>query len=839
MPESLEFAFECSLANGLHVRPASHLSEIANRFASAVRLTNLRTGAGADLKSVLATVAADVRPGDRYSVTIDGPDQEPAGAELRRFIDQDLAACDGPLTEAAPPGERKLPRVLVSSGANCFAGVAASKGVGVGKVAILAGPGEFPDFASAPAGGVVAEKALVEDGFAGLRRRIQDMLIRHPAGVEGSILEAHLAMIDDAAMHAEIDRRIAAGDAAGRAVTEAARHFTALLAQAGSAAIRDRAADVQELCGELLREMYGAQMGVPHAELREATILVAQTLAPQQLLGLRREHLKGIVLETAGATSHAVILARSFAVPVVVGIAGARGVLQPCEEAVVDGTRGIVVSPATPAVRRFYQLEDAANRRRDTDLARIAAAPAATADGRSIAVGANILHPDELAPAFRNGADGIGLLRTEFLFLDRRQPPSEEEQYAIYSRAVREAAGKPVILRTLDAGADKPLPYVPLPPEKNPFLGRRGIRLYAGYRDLMMAQLRAALRASADGPVWLMAPMISLVEEARWFREQVGGAKQELRAQSVRFDEAIRVGAMIEVPSTAFLLPHLAAELDFFSIGTNDLCQYFFAVDRENSDLARLAQVRSPGFLALLEQIAAGLRARGRWVGMCGEMAGDPRNLPLLAGLGLDEISVPVNEIAGFKKRIANLSAERCRTLLDHAVRCGTTEEVERLLDDAGFGGSEKPLLDSALIQLDSESRGKEEVISELVNALYAAGYTDDRGALEEALWARESVYPTGVGHGFAIPHCKSKAVLANGIAMVRLRQPIEWGSLDHRPVGVVVLFAVRESTGQNFPMKLFAQLARKLMDEKFRDLLTGAQSPVELARQVAQELAG
>jgi fructose-specific PTS system IIA-like component len=336
-----------------------------------------------------------------------------------------------------------------------------------------------------------------------------------------------------------------------------------------------------------------------------------------------------------------------------------------------------------------------------------------------------------------------------------------------------------------------------------------------------------------------MAPMVASVAEALWFKREVASGMGELRKQGAAFDARMPLGAMIEVPAAAFLLAPLCEYLDFFSVGTNDLSQYFFAADRENARLAGVANVRDPAFLALLQQIVSEVRGRHKWIGLCGEMAGEPRHLPLLIGLGLDEISVAANAIPGLKRSAARLSGSVCRELLGRAVACGSAAGVERLLNSAVPAQDAEPLLSTSLMMLRSDSRDKEEAIGEMVNALYAAGRIDDPTRMEEAVWARESVYATGLVQDFAIPHCRTDAVSANSIGILKLDRPIEWGSPAGSPVRMVILLAIRESGENGLHMKIFSKLARKLMDEEFRRRLLEIDDPGEMISLLGRELEG
>ena len=498
-----------------------------------------------------------------------------------------------------------------------------------------------------------------------------------------------------------------------------------------------------------------------------------------------------------------------------------RRALSAGQEVVVDANRGLLIAQWSPEVRRFYEREETLLRRRQEFLSRGARAPAATADGRRLEVAANISSAAEVQPAFENGADGIGVFRTEMLFAGRESSPSEEEQFAIYAAAARSGAARPVIIRTLDVGGDKPLAYLNLPREANPFLGYRGVRIYAQHAGLLRTQLRAAIRASACGRIWVMAPMVSCVSEVREFRACVARAQEELKVEGAAFDPAMPVGIMVEIPAVAFMIGPLCREADFFSIGTNDLAQYFFAADRDNPAVSAIANVRHPSFLRLLRQIVDAVHDGGRWVGLCGEMGGDVRNLPLLVGLGLDEISGAGSAIPALKDALRRLRVPECHALLAGAMAAVDAGDVERMLEQA----RQAPLVDADLVLLDSAAATKADAIREMVEAFYVAGRTESPERLEEAVWAREAVYSTGLGHGFAIPHCKTDAATDDSIAILRLRQPVEWGSLDGAPVRMVILLATRESAGGGH-MQVFSRLARRLMHQSFRESLLAAQDP-------------
>jgi fructose-specific phosphotransferase system IIA component len=363
------------------------------------------------------------------------------------------------------------------------------------------------------------------------------------------------------------------------------------------------------------------------------------------------------------------------------------------------------------------------------------------------------------------------------------------------------------------------------------------VRIYPEHREMFVAQLRAIVRASAFGRVWVMLPMICAVDEVRWVKARLAEIRSELDAAGVAYDAKLQLGVMVEVPSVAFVIDQLAAEVDFFSIGTNDLVQYFVAVDRESDKVAALYSARHPAFLRLLAKIVADAHAHGRFVGMCGEMTRSPRNLPLLIGLGLDEISTAAPEIPALKSAITQASAADCRAVLEAAMACNNIEEVDHLVAAFRGRGAAHGLLDPEFVSVGSDSLTKDEAIKELVDAFFVAGRTESPQSIEEAVWAREAVYSTGLGHGFAIPHCKTDAIAANSIGVARLARPIDWGALDGEPVSCVILLAMRATDQDNAHMKVFSKLARRLMHDEFRERMLNAKDRADVLACLADEL--
>lgn len=837
---ALEFRFVCPLPNGFHARPASHLAGLANDFVSDCALTNLRNGSVANTKSVLSIIAADIQWNDECTMRIQGADEQVARTALRRFVEKDLPAFDEPLTDFLKDETRRgLPRSLRSAGVKAYFGLPVSRGIARGPAVVIGTSilQSLPQSEPGPKGQDPAwELEQVKRSIAAVRSRIESKLLGRVSATEAGILKAHLAILGDVSLMDRLSQRVAQGYSAAQAVTDAGEFFSDLLRRSENPYTRERALDIQDICLELLEDVRGPESR-SRVELKEPSVVIAEKLTPQQLLALDRKWIGALVLESAATTSHTVILARSLGIPTLVGAKDVKE-LPPGQDVLVDANRGFLIAEWPHAVRKFYQRESRAVRRRQVALAHYAMCPAVTSDGRVLEVAANVSSAEELTAVFEHGADGIGLFRTEMLFLGREHAPSEEEQFQVYAEAARAAKGKPVIVRTIDIGGDKPLAYLNMPAEDNPFLGYRGARVYPEHQELLDAQLRAILRASAVGSVQLMVPMVSAVEEVLWIKARVAQVQQDLQARKIPFNPSMPLGIMIEVPSAAFILDQLCRELDFFSIGTNDLSQYFLAADRGNSRVAGMSNVRHPGFLSFLQQIVAGVHKHGKWVGICGDMAADLRHLPLLVALGFDEISVPAAEIPIIKERIAQLTLPDCEKLLAKATACQRAADVELCLTH-GPNGATRSLLDRELVLMDAEISSKEEAIREIVDAFYVDGRTDDPDGLEEAVWTRESVYSTGLGFGFAIPHCKTDAVNTGSIGVLKLRAPVDWDAVDGKPVQVVILLAARESGGDGAHLRLFSRLARYLMNEEFRQRLLQAEDRDAVLSRLTEEFNG
>lgn len=817
---SLEFQFTCPLPNGIHARPASALEEVARDFASEITLFNDRTGRSANAKSVLAIVGADIRLNDRCRLNIGGPDADDALAALTAFLRNEFPRCDLDLpSEVAVNGESQLPPMLRRSGATIRRGKSVVPGIGHGRV-IQTGGLRVPE--SIPLNGATdfaSEVRRLDAALLALAEDYEERLPRQESRLEMELLKAHRAVARDPDFRARLHEALRnVGCTAAGAIVETEAHFTQMLVNSDSLLLRERALDVRDVCFQLLRQIYGKAALPADLQLEEDAVVVAESLTPGQFLALDRKHLRGLVLGHAGTTSHTVILARSFGIPTLVGVTDLVGMPLHGQEAVVDAECGVLATQLTPAAKRYYALEQRRLAGRQARLRRFTGEPATTPDGHRVEIAANISTAAEAKAAFEAGAEGIGLFRTEMLYLDRDTPPTEAEQFEEYCAALRAAGDRPVILRTLDIGGDKPLAYLNLPAEDNPFLGYRAVRIYPEFEKLFRTQVRALVRASAFGRLKVLIPMVTTPEEVLWAKRIFHQEQETCAAAGIAFDRDMPIGVMVEVPAAAFLLDVLCRELDFFSIGSNDLLQYFAGADRANPRLARLYDPLQPAFLRLLKKIVTEAHAGGKWVGLCGEMGGQPECVPMLIGLGLNEISAAPSLVTALKAEVAAWPVTTCRTLVERALNCASTDEVRRLLDNTtAESQKDARLVSPDLVIVESDSATKEEAIKEAVDRLYILGRTSQPRSVEEALWQREAVYSTGFGHGFAIPHAKSDALNTDSLLLLKLKTPVAWGSLDGAPVHTVLLLTLRENAQANGHLSLFSRLARKLMHEDFR----------------------
>lgn len=497
-----------------------------------------------------------------------------------------------------------------------------------------------------------------------------------------AIFEGHIMLLEDEELEGDIRSFIKDNKAtADKAVYEVIEQYAKMMADLDDPYLRERATDFRDIGTRLVKNVLGIAV-VNLSTIDEEVILVAKDLTPSETAQINLKYVLGFVTDIGGRTSHTSIMARSLELPAIVGTNDITERVNNGEMLILDAINNqIIINPTAEQLAEAKQFQAQFQAEKD-ELAKLKDLPAITLDGHQVEVCANIGTVKDTEGAIRNGAEGVGLYRTEFLFMDRDALPTEDEQFKAYKEVAEAMPDQPIIVRTMDIGGDKELPYMNFPKEMNPFLGWRAVRIFFDREDIMHAQLRAILRASAFGKLRIMFPMIISVEEFRSLKATVEKLKAELRTEGKAFDESIEVGIMIETPAAAVMAHHLAKEVDFFSIGTNDLTQYTLAVDRGNEMISAMYNPLSPSVLTLIKMVIDASHDNGKWTGMCGELAGDERATLLLLGMGLDEFSMSSISVPRIKKLIRNTNFEDVKAMADQALSFATAAEIEACVDN-------------------------------------------------------------------------------------------------------------------------------------------------------------
>ena len=519
-------------------------------------------------------------------------------------------------------------------------------------------------------------QAKVDAHLEGLYNRVLEKQGEH----EAAIFESHRELLADEELDNDIQALIRdERKTATAAVKEYLDQVAATMRNLEDEYLRERAAEFEDLQNNLLL----ALNGLPFASLGSAppdSIIFAEDLTPSETAQLDIEKVRGFVLEHGGLTSHVAILARNLGMPAVMGMRNIMNEVTSGITALLDGDTGHLVLDPDEQTRNIYTNKKAQQDAQKAEYAKLHGKPATTLDHKTFALYSNIGSPNDLHLIDENGSEGIGLFRSEFLFMESKQAPSEDQQYAIYRKVAEHMKGKTVILRLLDIGGDKPLSYLNFPKEENPFLGWRGVRLYKDNPEVFLSQIRAAIRAAAYGDLWVMIPMVISLDEVRWVKQQIAEQSVKLEAEGRNHNPHLKVGIMIETPASALIAEQLATEAAFFSIGTNDLTQYTLAVDRGNTKISDLYDGLHPAVLRLMKMTCDAAHKAGIDVGICGEMGGQLEATPLLVGMGFNEISISGKMLPAVKYAISKLQYDECRTLLNNAIAAEDAEAVRKLL---------------------------------------------------------------------------------------------------------------------------------------------------------------
>ncbi len=528
-----------------------------------------------------------------------------------------------------------------------------------------------------------AELEQLERALDRGRQQLAELVVRareQVAADEASIFDAHAMFLDDPSLLGRVRQKIEANRFnAPAAWKDAFEHYAHQMEAMDDEYLRARAADIRDVGRRVLRILLGKEAS-HDASLLEPSIVIARDLAPSDTVQLDKEFVLGFGTAEGGATSHTAILAKALGLPAVVGIGPTLTQVQPGVNLILDGDEGSLWISPDQATQDDFRGRQAKAHLVSAENLKHAHAPAVTVDGIQVEIVANVGSLDDSHTALHMGAEGVGLLRTEFLYLERQSAPSEAEQTTAYDAILDVMGDRPVVVRTLDVGGDKPLPYIGLGEEHNAFLGWRAIRMCLDRPDFFKVQLRALWRASPDHDLRIMFPMIATVDEVRQARALLNEARQEVMDAGHRIANSVQVGIMVEIPSVAILADLMAPEVDFFSVGTNDLTQYTLAADRTNPRVARLGDACHPAVLRQIRDVTLAAHALGKWVGVCGELAGDPSGVPILLGLGLDELSMTPHAIPAAKAQIRRWSAKAAGGLAKKALALNSAQAVRQLV---------------------------------------------------------------------------------------------------------------------------------------------------------------
>ena len=565
-------------------------------------------------------------------------------------------------------------------------GIAASDGIAIAKVYTLTEPDL--SFSKVSVEDTENEISRLEKALEVSTKEIElikETALKNLGEEEAQVFEAHLMVLSDPELVGQVKDAITSQKVnAEHALKEVSDMFISIFAgMEDNPYMQERAADIRDVSKRILANLLGVKIPSP-ATIKDEVVVVAGDLTPSDTAQLNRKYVKAFVTDIGGRTSHSAIMARSLEIPAIVGTKEITSLAKDGDLIIIDGLSGDVFLNPSEDVVAEYRAKAEAFAAQQAEWEKLKDADTFTKDGHQVELAANIGTPKDLEGVINNGAEGVGLYRTEFLYMDSHDMPTEEDQFEAYKAVLEGMNGKPVVVRTMDIGGDKELPYLPLPHEMNPFLGYRAIRISLNEPEMFRTQLRALLRASVYGKLRIMFPMIATLNDFRGAKALLLEEKAKLVAEGVAVSDDIQVGIMIEIPAAAVLAHQFAKEVDFFSIGTNDLIQYTMAADRMNERVSYLYQPYNPSILTLIKHVIDSAHKEGKWAGMCGEMAGDQTAVPLLVGLGLDEFSMSASSVLKTRSLISKLTLEEMKALADKAINeCATVQEVEALVEEA------------------------------------------------------------------------------------------------------------------------------------------------------------
>ncbi len=824
--------FTCELINGIHARPASFLAEFCQKYSASIKVKRLDSHDFQNAKSALAIVSANILNNDNFVISVHGENESLIANEISDYILGDWKLCDS-------DAEKKIEQTSINYIPNIFneteqkyiVGNSVVKGIAISTLMCL------------------KEKKLGNDYFSKLiRLTTQEELEKFDQaqlvsseelkakllssdGHERDIIKFQLQFILDQDVKSKVYCEVYNGDTAIGAISKVVDFYVEQFRNSDSDYIKQRDVDVFDIGYRLMSNIDSEISELIKPVVDSDCILLCNTLTPGQFLSIDKSKVKGLVIANIGETSHTVILARAYGIPTLIGIDESQLAHLDGREVVLDAYLGICAFDCHDRVKYYYDSELVTYAKLDALNRQYIDSVTETKDGHRVEIAANIINAEECEIAFKNGAESIGLLRTEMMYIDSDACPNNDVILNQFNDILAHTQDRNIIIRTLDIGGDKPAKYIDFGEESNPFLGYRGIRIYQDNYEIFKGLIESILRSNHQDNLKIMAPMISCIEEVVWFVEQVNQIKSNLGINC-----KIEIGIMLEVPSIGYSIEECCKYVDFFSIGTNDLMQYFMATDRENQKVSHLYNKYNVGFIRFLNFVVEQIKHNDKWVGVCGELAADEKFAKLLVGMGVNELSVGCSSVAKIKRLVANLDYEQCKNLLNKVLLLSDSKEVEQEVYSQLCDGINDELVNLDNVISDISLPDKDSVIKYVIDGLFLNGVTNNKYLLEKNIWDREETYSTDIGFGFAIPHAKTTNVDKTAISICRLTNPINWGTQE---VSMVIMLTIKEEPGvsENEHMRIFSVLARKIMNKEFREGLMACHSGEQIKGMMKQHL--
>lgn len=822
----------CEFNNGIHARPASFLAEFCQHFNSDIQIKRLDSYEFKNAKSAISIVGTNILYNDDFVVNVHGEDEDVASKNIEEYMNGEWLSCDdNNEQEAVNQDVNYLPEIFKATEQNYIKARSVVPGIAISSLERLKDSTLGKDyFLGIDKGSIQDEIGKFDKARSNAITELQSKLANSDDN-ERKLIKFQIQFISDEEIKSKVYCQIYNGYPALEAINKVVDFYIDQFRNSTSEYIRQRDVDAYDIGYRLMSYIDEKIVELIKPVVDHECILLCKTLTPGQFLSLDKSKIKGLIISNIGETSHTIILAKAYGIPTLINVDDSLFFEAINTQVVLDGYLGICVYQVKDRIQTYYDHELTTYAKVKEINDQYIHDITYTKDQQRVEVAANIINAEECEAAFRNGAESIGLLRTEMMYIDSDTCPPKEEILNQINDVLSHTNGKPIIVRTLDIGGDKPAKYIDFGEESNPFLGYRGVRIYKDNYNIFKELIESLLLAKSQDNIKIMVPMISCLEEVVWFKNEIEKFKNEIKVNN-----KIEIGIMVEVPSIAFMLESCCKIVDFFSIGTNDLMQYFMAADRENSKISYLYNRYNPAFIKFLNYIISTVKKNGKWVGVCGELASDPDFSKLLVGMGVDELSVGCSSVPRVKRHVANLQGDKCRELLNSVIPLETSDEISSVVGETECGDSKHEIISKDNIHVGLDFIDKDSAIKYLVDNLYVNNLTKNKYSLEQDIWNREKTYSTDIGFGFAIPHTKSKNIEKTAISICKLSNPIKWGENE---VSIIIMLTIKdgENSAANEHMKIFSLLARKIMNSDFRDSLSACKSNADIETLMKESL--